>query len=1503
MAQISGTTGLHVAENFPTSDVPFLWQQALEKYQESTGKALQQLPRFARVEDILKDTELQEGTFNKFRHNGGMVDRLRSSIARNASFLESLKFVVDAAALAFPPTAAISSAIFYVLQVTKHVSSDYDKVIDFFDSMKTFLERLSIIQGKLPSIPAYTSHVVRVFSAMLSLCGISATYIKKGRLKKLGGILIGGGADENLKSAHAAMEKSLTELESASVTVILANTEDLKKDSKNIIVTTERIDTRTERIELSIQDQFRHMSANFEQLLKSQRKDPKRQQLHDPGKVSDARTRKHVAFSSVKQCFETSIDPAWQARDIEYSFVKGSAKWVLEEGAYQIWREGKENPYLWISGNPGLGKTCVAFSLAKELTESLAAEPKASVAAFYFQNDHAELVSVSNAMSSIIIQIAGGNSAYCEQASSEIGKSDGFVDTKDLTSLWERFFQSKFRSKSNHRLFLIIDGLDEISTEDRSSFLELLAQIRKESLNMHVLFTCRGNIKSSPSSLQPLEIIVTKEKLQPDMRLLVEDRMKRLPNLYTFRKQTKRRILFKILERADSMLYVHHMLRRYNSIGREGAVLKDLQADIPDDLQSLYNTMLNEIQQRRTSEHLQIYKRLLAWLAFANRLLSVEEVGDLAMLLGQDRFDVIEEVEGRLSRILRITRPFEEENRDEEIDDMESSFDDDVSTAAKMIANDNAALLQFQDRSLRDYFRSAAAGEGGLRTESSCAHLLIFEMSVGVICGIYKHKDESPGGKLKAYATKFWTRHFMQLDPLSATEPDVLRVTKSLTMVLSNHNNAAKQLEVAPEYCEIFGKTVKRKNEFLISVSKWVERASMLGTEKLDDAARVWVESAAQSPLKMMVPLARGHISNCFQQLNDVIKCFNFAANALLMASATDLCPTILAKNITKANNIKMVMDVFSDIPKDEMAYQAMAVVLKNYGHREEAITACKAGLAISKPGFARFQTSVILTAIYVELYDISDDGLDDAGHKKDTKGYNMECHKIICEALSNKPSVVDNPALSKRILPATRSALLIRAYSERAMGNTDAAVKSYDEARTIWPTEILAGVLLNEITSIYAKEEKYTELIENVEQWTFWERMAWLTTGEEDDRDDIFRHAASQVGKGDFLIKTYEEIIAYLDRSRKSASTRWELASYYQTVKRDFANAKTLLYEIIDGDSFIRPSTGSEDLTILSDSRLSLCDIIYEEFRRADTIERKMALMEELKDLQTRGRRAAVDDGNRYETASSIAIAHTYRKMGPAHAFQDILEKTFEACMSSLTDDKGWNDQNSLCLLAKVLALVGGLEREAQIAFSAQFYIIDPEVDHEPSNNEESDDDDDEEEDDGGCDASIASEGDSDGASSDAGSNSGDLVSGSTAAAAAVTEDEKPSTEEDIAPYIAYTCFGECKDREMKNWDAGPIYMCMVCTCCDLCEECYLKQQAYNKGSSKNKYWKTYCGPNHWYIKGPVEGCKGIKKGYMTIGEERVRFMDWLEEVREVKWKRAWELFWRREEVGRDIL
>lgn len=99
------------------------------------------------------------------------------------------------------------------------------------------------------------------------------------------------------------------------------------------------------------------------------------------------------------------------------------------------------------------------------------------------------------------------------------------------------------------------------------------------------------------------------------------------------------------------MLYAEHMLRRLNSIGREGAVLREIENNLPEDLQSLYAVMLSECQSHRTPDQFRSLKQLFAWLAFSKRPLSLEEAKSLVLLKNQEgSFSIEDEIQGRSAR-------------------------------------------------------------------------------------------------------------------------------------------------------------------------------------------------------------------------------------------------------------------------------------------------------------------------------------------------------------------------------------------------------------------------------------------------------------------------------------------------------------------------------------------------------------------------------------------------------------------------------------------------------------------------------------------------------------------------------------------------------------------------------------------------------------------------------------------------------------------------------------
>lgn len=67
----------------------------------------------------------------------------------------------------------------------KQVSADYDVVTAFFEDMNAFLQRITILESRLPNYPAYRNCLMDVFTSVLEMCGFATKYIQLRRFSKL----------------------------------------------------------------------------------------------------------------------------------------------------------------------------------------------------------------------------------------------------------------------------------------------------------------------------------------------------------------------------------------------------------------------------------------------------------------------------------------------------------------------------------------------------------------------------------------------------------------------------------------------------------------------------------------------------------------------------------------------------------------------------------------------------------------------------------------------------------------------------------------------------------------------------------------------------------------------------------------------------------------------------------------------------------------------------------------------------------------------------------------------------------------------------------------------------------------------------------------------------------------------------------------------------------------------------------------------------------------------
>ena len=215
----------------------------------------------------------------------------------------------------------------------------------------------------------------------------------------------------------------------------------------------------------------------------------------------------------------------------------------------------------------------------------------------------------------------------------------------------------------------------------------------------------------------------------------------------------------------------------------------------------------------------------------------------------------------------------EKELRDDEESALGKAYDildqDLTSPAIDEIESDTTLLVNFQERSLREFFRGAAVREK-LRTPALFSQLDLFGTTIELLCGTDEHDpimQEARVG-LRGYAAFSWVKHFLDLseDDIKAdqTKLQVIAVTESLFSITTNQNNASDIISQHSPVCyDDFAEpldTVPQK------IQEWAERYLACTEFNLQSHTMAWAKKIILNPADVLQPLTRGHVTRWFNQ-------------------------------------------------------------------------------------------------------------------------------------------------------------------------------------------------------------------------------------------------------------------------------------------------------------------------------------------------------------------------------------------------------------------------------------------------------------------------------------------------------------------------------------------------------------------------------------------------------------------------------------------------------------
>ena len=321
--------------------------------------------------------------------------------------------------------------------------------------------------------------------------------------------------------------------------------------------------------------------------------------------------------------------------------VPGTCLWFLKHQRYGDWLACDSSDLLWVTADPGCGKSVLSRSL---IDHELQSGPSRTTCYFFFK-DIGEQRSATNAISALLHQLCTQNHSVLQQIV-RVYQSNGNQLTLSFSWLWKTFLAATSRSEAGE-IVCILDALDECEKQDRLTLIESLNDFytTRSGLAGRVKFL----VTSRPyyeieDRFDELVIRLTgedeSEQIGKEINLVIKDRVPKIAARKRFDRKTQDALQERLLE-TKSRTYLWLYLALADIEEAFGITnpkkMRQFVDRIPKSVDEAYEAMLNRSPQPEQA------RKLLHIVLAAVRPLGLHEV-NLAFNLeeGQKSYDEVD---------------------------------------------------------------------------------------------------------------------------------------------------------------------------------------------------------------------------------------------------------------------------------------------------------------------------------------------------------------------------------------------------------------------------------------------------------------------------------------------------------------------------------------------------------------------------------------------------------------------------------------------------------------------------------------------------------------------------------------------------------------------------------------------------------------------------------------------------------------------------------------------
>ncbi|KAF2652559.1 HET-domain-containing protein, partial [Lophiostoma macrostomum CBS 122681] len=303
--------------------------------------------------------------------------------------------------------------------------------------------------------------------------------------------------------------------------------------------------------------------------------------------------------------------------------------WLLHNARFAEWKQIAASR-LWLYGIPGCGKTILSSTIIEHLLQHCDDDASMVTAYFYFDFNDAQKQDPELMLRSLLCQLLQRSVTIPKVIDALFSACDNGQRQPSLHALLE--VSPQVMQQFTHA-YIVLDALDECT--QRPELMDVLETLAGWQLdNMHLLMTSRKerDIESSLESYIKEEdaICLQRDVVDKDIQRYVQQRLSDDKSLTKWNKDAtvRQEIEAALMHGARGMF--RWAVCQLDTLGKccNRAMLRKSLATLPRTLDQTYDRILCAISE----EYSEYAMRILQWLTFSARPLSVEEITEVVAI-------------------------------------------------------------------------------------------------------------------------------------------------------------------------------------------------------------------------------------------------------------------------------------------------------------------------------------------------------------------------------------------------------------------------------------------------------------------------------------------------------------------------------------------------------------------------------------------------------------------------------------------------------------------------------------------------------------------------------------------------------------------------------------------------------------------------------------------------------------------------------------------------------